>query len=91
MDEPEAALSPKRQIQFLGLLHDHVRRGSQFIIATHSPIIMAYPNAMIYLLDDDGIREIPYMETEHYLITRGFLANPGRSMSVLFDEESGLE
>jgi predicted ATPase len=91
MDEPEAALSPKRQIEFLGLLHDHVRRGSQFIIATHSPIIMAYPNAMIYLLDDDGIREIPYMETEHYLITRGFLANPGRSMSVLFDEESGLE
>ena len=91
MDEPEAALSPKRQIQFLGLLHDHVQCGSQFLIATHSPIIMAYPNALIYHLSDAGIREVAYAETEHYLVTRGFLANPRRTMSVLFDEEAGLE
>lgn len=87
MDEPEAALSPMRQLQFLGLLHDLVKRGGQFIIATHSPIIMAYPNSVIYLLDDAGIREVAYTETDHYLITRGFLANPQRSMSVLFEEE----
>jgi predicted ATPase len=73
MDEPEAALSPKRQLQFLALMHDYVCRGGQFVIATHSPIIMAYPEATIYLLDDEGIREVAYLDTEHYLVTRGFL------------------
>jgi predicted ATPase len=87
MDEPEAALSPKRQLEFLALLHDYVRRGAQFVIATHSPIIMAYPDARIYQLDGEGLREVAYADTEHYLITRGFLANPGRSMSVLFGDE----
>lgn len=88
MDEPEAALSPKRQLQFLGLLHDYVRRGCQFIIATHSPIIMAYPDSWIYLLDGDGMRLVAYTETEHYLVTRGFLSNPQRTLSILFDEEN---
>jgi predicted ATPase len=83
MDEPEAALSPKRQLQFLGLLHDYVLRGGQFVIATHSPIIMAYPDARIYFLDDEGVREVAYTDTEHYLVTRGFLSNPRRSLSVL--------
>lgn len=87
MDEPEAALSPKRQLQFLALLHDYVKRGSQFVIATHSPIIMAYPDALIHLLDGDGIREVAYADTDHYQITRGFLSNPKRSLSALFDEE----
>lgn len=87
MDEPEAALSPRRQIQFLGLLHDYVKQGCQFVIATHSPIIMAYPDAIIYSLDAEGIREVAYIDTEHYLVTRGFLSNPGRTLSVLFDEE----
>ncbi|WP_020471948.1 AAA family ATPase [Zavarzinella formosa] len=89
MDEPEAALSPKRQVQFLGLLHDYCQRGCQFVIATHSPIIMAYPDATIHVFDTQGIRQTPYTETEHYLITRGFLANPQRTMAPLFaDEES---
>ncbi len=87
MDEPEAALSPKRQLQFLALLHDYVCRGGQFVIATHSPIIMAYPESRIYLLDGEGIREIAYTDTEHYQITRGFLSNPQRSLSVLLGEE----
>jgi predicted ATPase len=87
MDEPEAALSPKRQLQFLALLHDYVRRGCQFVIATHSPIIMAYPDACIYLLEGDCVREVAYQETEHYQITRGFLSNPKRSLSVLLEEE----
>ena len=86
MDEPEAALSPKRQLQFLGLLHDYIRRGGQFVIATHSPIIMAYPDARIYLLDAEGVRESAYKETDHYLVTRGFLSNPERSLSVLLSE-----
>ena len=55
MDEPEAALSPKRQLEFLGLLHDYVKRGGQFVIATHSPIIMAYPQSRIYSLDEEKV------------------------------------
>jgi predicted ATPase len=88
MDEPEAALSPNRQLQFLGLLHDYVKRGGQFVIATHSPIIMAYPDACIYSLDGEGIREKAYTDTEHYRITRGFLNSPQRSLAVLFGDEA---
>jgi predicted ATPase len=92
MDEPEAALSPQRQLQFLSILHDYCKRGSQFILATHSPILMAYPDAWIYLFDAEGIRRVPYTETEHYLVTRGFLSNPKRTLDVLFaDEESSRE
>ncbi len=83
MDEPEAALSPRRQLEFLALLHDFCTQGSQFLIATHSPIIMAYPDALIYVLDQEGIRRVPYAETDHYLVTRGFLSNPQRSLDVL--------
>jgi predicted ATPase len=88
MDEPEAALSPSRQLEFLVLLHEYVRRGGQFVIATHSPIIMAYPEARIYLLDNDGPREVAYTDTEHYRVTRGFLTHPLRSLSVLLAEEN---
>lgn len=87
MDEPEAALSPKRQLQFLQLLHNYIGRGGQFVIATHSPLIMAYPDARIYLLSGEGIREIAYTETEHYLVTRGFLANPKRTLDILLADE----
>ncbi|WP_435022385.1 AAA family ATPase [Tundrisphaera sp. TA3] len=86
LDEPEAALSPTRQVQFLGLLHDYVRRGGQFLIATHSPIIMAYPDAIIYRLDDAGVAAVDYRDTEHYLVTRGFLSNPARSLAILMDD-----
>ena len=87
MDEPEAALSPKRQLEFLALLHDYCLRGCQFVIATHSPIIMAYPDAVIYVFGDKGIRQVAYMETEHYLVTRGFLSSPKRSLAVLLAED----
>lgn len=85
LDEPEAALSPQRQLQFLVLLHDYVRRGGQFVIATHSPIILAYPDATVYQLDGDGVRPVAYTETDHYLITRGFLSNPKRSLDELLE------
>jgi predicted ATPase len=87
MDEPEAALSPRRQIEFLALLHDFCERGSQFVIATHSPIIMAYPEARIYVFAADGIREVPYAETDHFLVTRGFLSNPRRTLSALLAQD----
>jgi len=87
MDEPEAALSPKRQLHFLAILHQHLQNGCQFVIATHSPIIMAYPDACIYLLGAEGIRETAYKDTEHFLITRGFLSNPDRMLSELLPEQ----
>ncbi len=88
MDEPEAALSPQRQQQFLSLMHGYVRAGGQFVIATHSPIIMAYPDACIYVLDGEAIREVPYAETEHYLVTRRFLNNPQRAIEELLGEDT---
>jgi len=86
MDEPEAALSPQRQLQFLILLNDYLLRGGQFVIATHSPIIMAYPDACIYLLNSSGVKEVAYTDTEHYSVTRGFLSNPRRSLALLLGE-----
>jgi predicted ATPase len=59
------------------------------VIATHSPIIMAYPDALIYLLDSEEIREVAYAETEHYLVTRGFLSNPQRTLAPLLDDTEG--
>jgi predicted ATPase len=85
LDEPEAALSPTRQLAFLAIMHDLVEHHrSQFVIATHSPILLGYPGALIYSLDADGIRPVAYEETEHYRITRDFLASPERFFKTLF-------
>jgi predicted ATPase len=87
LDEPEAALSPSRQLAFLRILHAQVQElGSQFIIATHSPLIMAYPEALLYYLDDSGMRTVTYEETEHYTLTRDFLANPQRYLRHLLGD-----
>lgn len=87
LDEPEAALSPKRQLAILTRIHDLVQEKSQFIIATHSPILMAYPDAIIYQFSKEGIQQVSYEETEHYQITRNFLSNPARMMEILFERE----
>ena len=87
IDEPEAALSPKRQLEFLSVLHNYCKQGGQFVIATHSPIIMAYPQSRIYVFSGEGIKEMPYQETEHYLVTRGFLVNPQRTLNELVSED----
>lgn len=87
LDEPEAALSPQRQVAMLRRMHDLVEQRSQFIIATHSPIIMAYPGATVLWFSADGICETTYADTEHYLVTRDFLVNPQRSLRVLFEED----
>lgn len=87
LDEPEAALSPQRQLAFLKILNDLVQEGdSQFIIATHSPILLGYPNATIYSFDDEAIQEIEYEETSHYQLTRYFLENRKRFLRDIFDE-----
>ncbi len=75
LDEPEAALSPQRQLAMLRLIHDLVHAQCQFIVATHSPILMAYPEATIYHLSSEGISAMAYEETEHFQVTQGFLVN----------------
>lgn len=85
LDEPEAALSPTRQLAFLSRLHQLVQADSQFIIATHSPIMMAYPHAVIYEVGE-GYTEVPYEETEHYRVTREFLTHPEKMRKALFSD-----
>jgi predicted ATPase len=76
LDEPDAALSPQRQLAFLALLKDLAQREAQFIVATHSPILMAYPDAALLAFDGRTITEVPYDALEHVALLRGFLANP---------------
>jgi predicted ATPase len=88
LDEPEAALSPTRQLAVLRRIHQLIGKDSQFIIATHSPILMAYPGAKIYLLDEGGFAEVRYEETEHFLIARDFLNSPKKALErLLADDE----
>lgn len=87
LDEPEAALSPQRQLAVLSRMHDLILDNSQFVIATHSPILMAYPNAIIYMCGKDSLSQVEYKDTEHYQLTRDFLANPERMLKILMDRE----
>ena len=87
LDEPEAALSPRRQLQFLKVMRLLELEGqSQFIIATHSPILMAYPRAQLLMFDGRVIREASLSETPHYQLTRNFVMNPKAMMDELFAE-----
>jgi predicted ATPase len=76
LDEPEAALSPLRQLGFLSLLKEMVDREAQFIIATHSPILMAYPEAEILSFDHVPLKNVSWETLEHVTLTRDFLNNP---------------
>lgn len=86
LDEPEAALSPTRQLAVLSRMHQLVEDSSQFIIATHSPILLAYPGAWIYQIDSTGISRVNYEDTEHYAVTKAFLNNPEKMLDELFRE-----
>lgn len=89
-DEPEAALSPNRQLAALSVIDQLVKAGCQFIIATHSPILLAYPNAKILVCDATGITETAYEDTEHYAVTRDFLNHyPRRIEQLLADSSDG--
>lgn len=89
-DEPEAALSAVRQLALLAAIHELVKKGSQLLIATHSPILTAYPHAEIYALSDHGVQKTPYEETEPYLITKRFLNAPQSMLRELLGEEDVL-
>jgi predicted ATPase len=87
MDEPEAALSPNRQLAALRVIDQLVDANSQFIIATHSPILLAYPHAKIVRFDASGVAEVAYEETEHFVVTRDFLNHHPKRLAQLFRED----
>lgn len=85
LDEPEAALSPLRQLTLMAEIGALVKNESQFIIATHSPILMAFPGAEVLEFSETGIRAVSYQETDHYQITRQFLENPEKMLHYLLE------
>lgn len=88
LDEPEAALSPIKLMTLLKEIHDLCKQDSQFIIATHSPILMTYPGAQIFQMNDTGVQNITYEECEHYQITKQFLDDPKRMLTYLLEEDT---
>jgi predicted ATPase len=86
LDEPEAALSLRGNLALMSRMHDLVAAGSQFVVSTHSPILLGYPGARIYVLSDDGIEERAYEDTDHYTLTRSFLENRERFLRYLFED-----
>lgn len=88
LDEPEAALSPQRQLSFLRILYDLDRNGqAQFLIASHSPLLFSYPGATVLSIAGDKISEVKYQDTAHYLLLKGFLDAPGRYYNHLFADD----
>lgn len=85
LDEPEAALSPSRQLAMMARIHQLVQARSQFVIATHSPILMAYPNALLYQITAEGLTRIDYQQTEHYIVAKRFLTNTEAELQRLLD------
>ena len=88
LDEPEAALSPTRQLAVLALMHKLVNANSQFIIATHSPILLAYPNARTLRFSETGIDEVSYEETDNYRVSKDFFEHREQMLRVLLEEEN---
>ncbi|MFD2627392.1 AAA family ATPase [Oceanobacillus kapialis] len=85
LDEPEAALSPLRQMSMLARIHELVNEGAQFIISTHAPILMAYPEAKLMELTEEGIQEMALEETGHYRTMKQFFENKDRLLHHLFE------
>lgn len=84
-DEPVEALSPNRQMSILTAIHNLVKKKSQFIIATHSPILLSYPNAIIYKFDETGISKINYEETESFIVSKIFINDYKRMLKILLE------
>lgn len=89
LDEPEAALSPQRQLAFMQILHSLAGQGiAQFIIATHSPMLLCLPGARVLELEDGHVTEVSYRETEHYRLSRAFLNDPDRYLRHLLADDA---
>ena len=88
LDEPEAALSPTGIIRLMQNIDELVNKNSQFIIATHSPMLLTFPDAEIYQIQDDGIVSIPFKETNHYRTTVRFLQNPESAINDILGRKT---
>lgn len=77
-------MSVRRLFQLMTTIHDLAQQGSQFIIATHSPILMSIPGSVVLELSDQGVREIDYKETEHFQLSQRFYTDPERMLYYLF-------
>jgi predicted ATPase len=86
LDEPEAALSPQGLLALIRRMADLVAERSQFVVATHSPILMAYPRATIYECTDAGLQRVAFDDVDHVRLTRAFLDDPQRFLHHLLDE-----
>lgn len=86
LDEPEAAISPMRMLRLMADIYDLAKRGAQFIVSTHSPILITLPESDIIQFSEKGLERVKYQETEHYQVTRNFLANPDRMLRILLEE-----
>ncbi|QUM88326.1 AAA family ATPase [Moritella sp. 36] len=87
LDEPEAALSPNRQMAMITLLHQLVNQGCQFIIATHSPILLSYPNSTVYEIREHELVQVDYEDTDTYSVTKHYLNNHRSMLDILLEEE----
>jgi predicted ATPase len=87
LDEPESALSPSRQLVLLAEIHRLVRSGCQFVIATHSPILMSYPDSSMYWLSPEGVEERDWTETEHFQVMKAFMLRPEIVLRNLLSED----
>jgi len=87
LDEPEAALSPMRLMRLMVCMQALVKQDSQFIISTHSPILMTFPNAEVMEITDEGIRSVNYKDTEHFVVTKRFMDAPEKIVESLLGEE----
>ena len=85
LDEPEAALSPQRQLTLLCYIHDLAKNGSQFIIATHSPILLSYMYGTIIDMNNK-MQEIKFEDTEVYTTYKDYLNNPYGMQKIMFEE-----
>jgi len=85
-DEPESALSPQRQLSLMVAMKNLIEQGSQFIVATHSPILLSYPGAAIYELSETGITKTAYEDIEHVRLTKDFLNDPSQYLRRLFKD-----
>ena len=86
LDEPEAAVSPTRMLRLMADIHELAKGGAQFIISTHSPLLITLPGADILQFTEKGMARVPYEETEHFRVTRDFLADPQRMLRILLED-----
>lgn len=87
LDEPEAALSPMRLMRLMVCMQELVKKDSQFIISTHSPILMTFPDAEVLEITENGIHTVNYKDTEHYIVTKRFMDAPERIIENLLGED----